>query len=101
MLLVNFQNVSKRYITDTILTDVSFPGNFTDFWYARQRSMPRAVGRVTTRRKHREKQQRPQKMPDMTLRALEQRIAEAEEKKMKLERRIADAFEHNDQRDGR
>ena len=99
-----------RYFLDKIVNRVveirdkkliSFPGNFTDFWYARQRSMPRAVGRVTTRRKHRERQRKSQEAPGETLKALEQRITETEQKKLTLERRIADAFEHRDQREGR
>ena len=79
---------------------VSYPGNFTDFWYARQRSMPRAVGRVTTRRRHRE-QKKPRKAPTESLQALEQRITTAEEKRLVLERRITEAFERRDQREGR
>lgn len=99
-----------RYFLDRIINRVvevndkklvSFPGNFTDFWYSRQRAMPRAVGRVSTRRKHREQQKKTQKAPGETLRALEQRITEAEQKKLTLERRITDAFERRDQREGR
>ena len=62
--------------------------------------MPRAVGRVVTRRKHRERQ-KAQKAPTETLQALEKRIAAAEEKKLALEQRITNAFERRDQREGR
>ena len=99
-----------RYFLDKIVNRVvevrdrklvSYPGNFTDFWYARQRSIPQVVGRVATRRKHRDRQKKSRTAPTETLQALEQRIAEAEQKKLALERRIADAFENRDQREGR
>ncbi len=98
-----------RYFLDKIVNRVvevrgrklvSYPGNFTDFWYTRQRSIPRAVGRVTTRRKHRERR-KPEKTPTEMVQALEKRITEAEEKKLALERRITRAFEQRDQREGR
>ena len=99
-----------RYFLDKIVNRVvevrdrklvSYPGNFTDFWYAQQRSIPQVVGRVATRRKHREQQRKPKKAPTETLQALEQRITAAEQKKLALEKRVADAFERRDQREGR
>jgi ATP-binding cassette subfamily F protein 3 len=98
-----------RYFLDKIVNRVievrdrklvSYPGNFTDFWYARQRSMPRVAGRIVTRRKQREKAQKKKK-PEKTAVSLEQRIQEAEQKKLALERRITRAFEHHDHQEGR
>jgi len=79
---------------------VSYPGNFTDFWYARREYIPRAIGRVATRRKHRERRE-PKKTPERALAALEQRITEAEQEKLALEQRITEAFERRDHREGR
>jgi ATP-binding cassette subfamily F protein 3 len=99
-----------RYFLDKIVSRVvevrdrrliSYPGNFTDFWYARKRSMPRAVGRITTRRKHRERPQAKKKAAEESVTMLEQRITEAEQKKLGLERRVARAFESHDHREGR
>ena len=96
-----------RYFLDKIVNRVveirdgqlvSYPGNFTDFWQARKRSMPRAVGRVSTRKKHRDK---PEKRPEKVTVTLEQRIAEAEKKKLALEQRITKAFENRNHREGR
>ena len=98
-----------RYFLDKIVNRVvevrdrrlvSYPGNFTDFWYARRRSIPRAVGRIATRRKHRERR-KSQKTPEKALDRLEQRITEAEQKKLALEQRITEAFERRDHREGR
>jgi len=98
-----------RYFLDKIVSRVvevrdrrlvSYPGNFTDFWYARRRSIPRAVGRIATRRKHRERR-KSQKTPEKALDRLEQRITEAEQKKLALEQRITEAFERRDHREGR
>lgn len=79
---------------------VSYPGTFTDFWVARQASMPRAVGRIAKRRKGRERT-RPERTDGKSLAALEQRITEAEQQKLELERRVADAFAGRDHREGR
>ena len=98
-----------RYFLDKIVNRVvevrdrqlvSYPGNFTDFWRARGRSMPRAVGRITTRRKHRERRE-SKDAPKETLVSLEQRITDSEQKKLALEQRITRAFERNDYSDGR
>ena len=79
---------------------VSYSGNFTDFWYAQKEAMPRAVGRIAKRQKGRERK-KPERVPEKTLAALEQRITEAEQQKQALERRVADAFAHRDHREGR
>jgi len=98
-----------RYFLDKIVNRVvevrdrqlvSYPGNFTEFWRARGRSMPRAVGRITTRRKHRERRE-SKDAPRETLVSLEQRITDAEQKKLALEQRITRAFERNNYSDGR
>ena len=79
---------------------VSYPGNFSDFWYARQRRSRRPAGRVATRSKDRRKRSRADgKAPSLV--ELERRIAEAEGRKIELERRIAEAFGGNDRRAGR
>ena len=79
---------------------VSYAGNFTDFWYARARSAPRAVGRVAKRSQQRQRP-RPQRKPSKASAELEQRIAEAEAEKLALERRVAEAFDRRDHREGR
>ena len=77
----------------------SFAGNFTDFWYERRESMPRAVGRISKRGAQR-KQQRQQKDTADEMPTLEERIAEAEERQLDLERRIAEAFARRDRKEG-
>lgn len=98
-----------RYFLDKIVNRVvevrdrqlvSYPGNFTDFWLAREPSTLRVVGRVTTRRKHREGT-KSNKTGREALVALEQRIEEAEKQKLELERRVASAFARRDHREGR
>ena len=61
--------------------------------------MTRVVGRVTTRRRHRERRQKP-KQQGASLEILEKRIAEAEYKKIQLEQRMTKALVNNDQLDG-
>jgi len=98
-----------RYFLDKIVDRVvevrdrqliSYPGNFTDFWLARQLSAPRAVGRIAQRRKERQRA-KPKRGPGKAAAALERRIGEAEREKLALERRISDAFLRRDQREGR
>jgi len=98
-----------RYFLDKIVNRVvevrdrrlvSYPGNFTDFWYARQRSMPRVIGYIATRGKHRERPETP-RMREKALTDLEKRIAEAEQEKLALEHRIAEAFAKRNQKEGR
>ncbi|HUS47168.1 MAG TPA: ABC transporter C-terminal domain-containing protein, partial [Phycisphaerae bacterium] len=78
---------------------VSHLGNFSDFWYARKAASRRAVGRVAKRRRRGERA--AQQGPAETLTSLERQIAEAEQEKLSLERRMADAFERRDPREGR
>jgi ATP-binding cassette subfamily F protein 3 len=98
-----------RYFLDKIVNRVvevrerqliSYPGNFTDFWYARQRSMAHVVGHIATRGKHRERSESPRKR-EKALTELEKRITEAEQEKLALEQRITEAFAKRNQRDGR
>ncbi|MDQ1318507.1 MAG: ATP-binding cassette, subfamily er 3 [Candidatus Poribacteria bacterium] len=98
-----------RYFLDKIVNRVieirdrklfSYPGNFTDFWYARQRSMPRVVGHIATRGKHRERPETP-RMREKALTTLEKRITEAEQEKLALEQRVAEALAKRNQREGR
>jgi len=78
---------------------VSYPGNFTDFWYARQTSQPRTTGRIAKRRKGRQRPKPKRGTPESVAR-LEQRIAEAEGRKLALEQRMTDAFSRRDHREG-
>ncbi len=98
-----------RYFVDKIVNRVvevqdrqlvSYPGNFTDFWYARMESTPRAVGRIAKRRKHRERPKLKKTHGKASV-ALEQHIEETEQQKVELERRVADAFARRDHREGR
>lgn len=98
-----------RYFLDKIVSRIvevrdgkliSFPGNFTEFWYARNKSMEHIVGRITTRRKQREKSA-PKKSSSKIIADLERLIAKAEEEKLVLEQRIEDALNHRDHREGR
>jgi len=97
-----------RYFLDKIVNRVievrdgrlsSYGGNFTDFWRMRI-TMPQVVGRISTRRKHREKPV-PKRVQEKSLEVLEQQIIESENEKIALEQRIADAFSRHDNTDGR
>ena len=79
---------------------ISYPGNFTDFWYARQRSIPHVVGHISTRGKHRERPETP-RMREKALVELEKRIMEVEQEKLVLEQRAAEAFAKRNQQEGR
>ena len=97
-----------RYFLDKIVSRVvevrdrrliSYPGNFSDFWHARRAARARTVGRVTERRKQRGGAA-PRAGGDGAA-ELERRIDEAEGRVLELERRVADAFERRDHREGR
>ena len=79
---------------------VSYTGNFTDFWYARQATAPRVAGRVAKRRKDRGTPKRP-RTGAKALADLEKRITRAEQEKLALEQRMADALARRDPREGR
>ena len=77
---------------------VSHAGNFSDFWSRRRSAMPRAVGRVSTRRKARE---RSAAAPAGQLSELERRIGVTEQRKVELEGRMETAFLQNNRREAR
>ena len=80
---------------------VSHPGGFSEFWQSRRPTDMRVVGRVSRRRRRSE--------PDRVRRAherqaqadLEQRIQEAEARKLQLENEMAQAFANRQMRQGR
>ena len=100
-----------RYFLDKVATRivevrdrqlVSYSGNFTDFWFARQQSAPRADGRASKRQRCRKRPDQPQRAAEADAAAtLERRIAQVEQEKLAMEHRAADAFERRDQRQGR
>jgi ATP-binding cassette, subfamily F, member 3 len=98
-----------RYFLDKIVNRVvevrdrglvSYTGNFSEFWFARRAAMPRAVGRIAQRRKQRTQPERPRKT-SLASEELEQRIADAERRKLEIERSAADAFSSRDHKEGR
>ena len=80
---------------------VSYSGNFSDFWNARQAAAPPVVGRVATRGKTRAGARADRAASRASIAALEERIREAEAEKLSLERRVVDAFATRDHRGGR
>ena len=98
-----------RYFLDKIVTRVvevrqrklvSYPGNFTEFFFARQGVRTRTTGRTSKRRKDRRRGARDGK-PGDKLAALEKQIGDAEGKKLELERQVAEAFTRRDLDRGR
>jgi ATP-binding cassette subfamily F protein 3 len=96
-----------RYFLDKVVGRVievrdrrlhSYAGGFSEFWEARRRAMPRAVGRVTTRGKARSRRSRER---PRTAAELEQQISDAERQKVLLEQRIENAFHHRNRREAR
>ena len=99
-----------RYFLDKVVDRVvevrdrklaSHAGNFSDFWHARHQLLPRVTGRVATREKTRSRARVERATTRATVAGLEQRIKEAEEQKLELERRVADAFTRRDHRGSR
>ena len=80
---------------------ISFDGNFSEFWYARQAISGAVAGRVKTRERSRERArvERAQQRDKNT--SLERRIQEAEAEKLDLERQAVDAFDRGQHRLGR
>ena len=78
---------------------VSYPGNFSEFWHARGRQA-KAVGRVTRRRKGRERTAVGPK-GETTADPLEQKIGDLEARKLELEQQASRAFARRDHREGR
>ena len=99
-----------RYFLDKIVNRVvelkdrdlvSFDGNFSEFWRARNEPLPRETGRVATRGADRRRARAERADQRAGVATLERRIEEAEEQKLDLEERLAEAFERRDNRDGR
>ena len=97
-----------RYFLDKVVNRVvevrdqhliSYPGNFSEFWHARQEERAAVVGRVTKRGKYRAKQQQGQNNSE-DAGGLEQRIQVAEQEKEEIEGRIEEAFNKRDRREG-
>ncbi len=99
-----------RYFLDKVVNRVveldnrdliSFDGNFSEFWQARNESLPRETGRVATRGVDRKRARAERAELRAGVATLERRIEEAEEQKLDLEQRTSEAFERRDTRDGR
>ncbi len=75
---------------------VSFSGGFTEYWAARGALLRRSTGRVSARRKGRERERR--RGASGSAEELERRIAESEREKVQIERRITQAFVRRDRR---
>ncbi len=99
-----------RYFLDKVVTRVvevedhrlvSFEGNFSEFWQAKQRLTTPVSGRVTTRGRRRRTERVERAANRATLASLEQRIEEAEERRLALEREATEAFARSDRRAGR
>ncbi len=80
---------------------VSFDGNFSEFWYARQAVAGVVQGRVKTRERSRVRARVERAEQRDKVASLERRIQEAEAEKLDLEREAADAFNRGEHRRGR
>ena len=80
---------------------VSFDGNFSEFWYARQSLESPVRGRVKTRERSRVRARVERAQQRDKVASLERRIQEAEAEKLDLERQAADAFDRGEHRRGR
>ena len=80
---------------------VSFDGNFSEFWYARQAVADVVQGRVKTRERSRVRARVERAEQRDKVASLERRIQEAEAEKLDLEREAADAFNRGEHRRGR
>ena len=80
---------------------VSFDGNFSEFWYARQTLESPVRGRVKTRERSRVRARVERAQHRDKVASLERRIQEAEAEKLDLERQAADAFDRGEHRRGR
>ena len=102
-----------RYLLDKIVDRVvevrdrrlvSHPGSFSDFWHATQAAEREKTARVATRRRGRERRSpRPpaaKKSMAQEQSELQVKIADAEQEKLALERRVAQAFTEGDHREG-
>ncbi len=79
---------------------VPFEGNFSEYWHAHGSTRGRERARVATRKSQR-RDQRPAKAPAIAgTDGLDGRIEVAEQEKVELERRVADAFSRGDHQEG-
>jgi len=91
-------NVVRRVVEVRDRKLVSYAGGFADFWLARAAGRAaQAVGRVSTRSKHRKTARRG----GGQLKQLERRISELERAKSDLEGRVSAALASGDQHEGR
>ena len=80
---------------------VSFDGNFSEFWHARQAIAGAVAGRVKTRERSRERARVERAQQRDKVASLERRIQEAEAEKLNLEREATEAFNRGEHRRGR
>ena len=82
---------------------VSHIGSFSEYWAERQASLRPSRARATTRGRRRERVGRVNPQAEAKARepsALDRKIAEAEQEKLALEKRVSEAFTRGDHRDG-
>ena len=82
---------------------VSHIGSFSEYWAERQASLRPSRARATTRGRRRERVGRVHPQAEAKARepsALDRLIAEAEQEKLALEKRVSEAFTRGDHRDG-
>jgi len=79
---------------------ISYSGNFSEYWFAKQAAMPRVTGRIGKRAKTRERAKVPRKTK-VDVAKLEESISRVEREKVNLEQRVAAAFANSDYREGR
>ena len=80
---------------------VSFDGNFSEFWYARQTLEGPVRGQVKSRERSRVRARVERAQQRDKIASLERRIQEAEAEKLDLERQAAEAFNRGEHRRGR
>ena len=99
-----------RYFLDKVVTRVvelrdgkliSFDGNFSEFWHARQTAEGPVQGRVKSRERSRLRARVERAQHRDKVASLERRIQEAEAEKLDLEREATEAFNRGEHRRGR
>ena len=80
---------------------VSFDGNFSEFWHARQTAEGPVRGRVKSRERSRLRARVERAQHRDKVASLERRIQEAEAEKLDLEREATEAFNRGEHRRGR
>ncbi len=79
---------------------ISYPGNFTEYWYSRKETILHTDGSITKRRKSRERKTSKQ-LHGKELRELELKIRKLEQEKLNLEFVIAETFANREHNKGR